>query len=103
MRDDFRVCLGCDLMPFFTQGFPEFFIIFDDPVMDNENFAGTIHMRMRINTVRRAMRCPAGMGYPKGTFREGLGRDQGLKILDLAMHFTDDPLRTARRNNPDAT
>ncbi len=59
MREHFRVRVGFEFVPRRKQFLFERVIIFDDAVVDDGDFAGTVEMRMGIFVRRDAMRGPA--------------------------------------------
>lgn len=46
---------------FFEQVFLQFHVVFNDPVVDDDEIAIFIRMRMGIDVRRAAVRCPAGV------------------------------------------
>jgi hypothetical protein len=61
VRDDFRIGLGDETVMVFLQPGFQFKIIFDDSIMDDNDLAGAVAVRMRIFFCRASMGCPTGM------------------------------------------
>src|ERR1700723_2364131 len=61
MRDDFRVRLGLKLVPFRDQLVLQFEIILDNSVVNYDDLASTVAVRMRVLFGGAAMRRPASM------------------------------------------
>jgi hypothetical protein len=61
MRDDFRVRLGLKLVPFRDQLMLQLEIILDNSVMNYDNLASPVAVRMRVLFSRAALRRPASM------------------------------------------
>ena len=59
MRDDFRVGLGSEPMPFGDQAALQCQIILDDAVVDNDDTSFAIPVRVRVFFRRTAMRRPS--------------------------------------------
>ena len=61
MRDDFRVSLGQKLVAFREELLFQLDIVLNDPVVNDDDFAGAVAVRMRVFFSRAAMRGPAGV------------------------------------------
>jgi len=59
MDDDFRVCVRGKLVAFGLELFPQRQKILHNAVLDDSNFAGAVHMRVRVLLVGLTMGCPA--------------------------------------------
>src|SRR5262249_26116456 len=59
MSDDLSIGLSGELVPFFNQLLFEREIVFDNPVLHNDDFAGSVAMRMSVFFRGTAMRRPA--------------------------------------------
>ena len=88
MRERLRVRLGLEPVAARLEAVAELAEVLDDPVVDDRDLAGAIDVRMRVEIVRAAVRCPArvgeahrGMGGPVGDRRRQVGELAGL-LLD---------------------
>ena len=88
VRHDFGVGLGRELVPGLLQLFAELGEVLDDPVVDHEDAAMAIRVRMRVDVGRPAMCRPARM--PDAEVPCGLDRlDLGDQVVDLRLRLGD--------------
>src|SRR6201999_33652 len=87
MRNHFRVGFCRKFVAFFNQLFLERQVIFNNAVMDDNDFAGAVAMRMRVFFRRAAVRGPARMPDSVGAFH-GLETDPLFQIAQLAFRAT---------------
>ena len=64
MNDHFSIGLCAETMSFFPELLFQLKIVFDNPVVDNNDGARAILMGMGILFRGTAVRCPASMSYP---------------------------------------
>ena len=87
MRDDFSVGFCTELMAFRSQATLELQIIFDDPIVNDNDPSLTVTMRMRILFGRPAVRRPACVAQTVAT-TEGLLAQKQLQVAQLALRAT---------------
>ena len=61
MSNDFRIRFRTEVVPFFKQAFLQFHVVFNDPVVNDDEIAIFIRMGMGIDVRRTAVRCPTGV------------------------------------------
>src|SRR5271165_5338520 len=83
VRDDLGVGFRRELVAFFDQLLFEREVVFDNAVVDNDDLAGAVAMRVRILFRGTAVRCPAGVADAIGAV-ERLVPDDFLEIAQLA-------------------
>src|SRR6267142_285004 len=71
MRNDFRVSFGDELVAFALELFFEFEIVFDDAVVDDDDLAAAIAMRMGVFFRGAAVRGPTCVTDAVGTVKRG--------------------------------
>ena len=64
VSDDFRIGFGDELVAFALELFLEFEIVFDDAVVNDDDFAAAVAMRVGIFFRGAAVRGPAGVADP---------------------------------------
>jgi hypothetical protein len=89
MDQHFAVGLGLEDAPLGFEALPEGRVVFDDAVVDHDEFPGAVVVRVRVDFGRRAVGRPAGVRYAdlgRGDLAVGpLGLDLFLELGDLAL------------------
>src|SRR5216683_3172360 len=85
MGHDFRVRFGGERVTFLLQLFLELEVVLDNAVVDDNDFAGAVAMRMGILLSRTAMRGPARMTDAVSAIKRRFGDD----FFELAQAFYD--------------
>src|SRR5271169_5861225 len=88
MSDDFRVRLGDELVALTMELLLQLEIIFDDSIVDDDNLAGAVTVRVRILFRGAAVRGPAGVADAVGAFN-GRFLNDFLEIAQLARGAAD--------------
>src|SRR5260370_5359699 len=88
MGHDFRVCFGGERVTFLLQLFLELEVVLDNAVVDDDDFAGAVAMRVGILLSRTAMRGPARMTDAVSAIKRRFG-DDFFEIAELAWGAAD--------------
>ncbi len=75
MRDDLGVSFSGELVAFLLQFFLQLEIVFDDSVMDDDDLAGAVAMRVGILLRGTAVGGPTRVADAVGAIQRGLGND----------------------------
>src|SRR6266704_4911480 len=88
MGHDFRVCFGGERVTFLLQLFLELEVVLDNAVVDDDDFAGAVAMRMGVLLSRTAMRGPARRTDAVSAIKRRFGDDL-FEIAELARGAAD--------------
>ena len=94
MGNDFSISLAFKRPPARDQAVPQRFEIFDDPVVDERDFARCVGMRVARR--RRAVRCPAGM-RDADIARRVIGFEFSNKVRKFALRAAANELAVINR------
>ena len=94
VRDDFGVCFGDEFVAFGDELVLQLEIIFDDAVVDDDDFAGAVAVRVRVFFGGAAVRGPAGVADAVDAV-ERSDADGFFEILQLAGGAADFELPSA--------
>src|SRR4029077_8098072 len=97
VRDDLGVGFGDKLVTFLLQLFLELEIVFDNSVVDDDDLAGAIAMRVGVFLGRPAMGGPARVADAVRAFQRGLG-DDFFEIAKFTRGAADFHLARLRHN-----
>ena len=96
VRHDLRVGFGDELVAFLLQLFFQLEVVLDDSVVDDDDLAGAVAMRMGIFFGGAAVRGPARVADAVGAFERRLG-DDFFEIAKLARSAADFQLAVSGR------
>ena len=82
--------------------FFELFEILDDAIMNDQDPARAIRMRMRVDFIRHAVGGPAGVRNANGTCRNRMRLEERLEVFDLAAGLVQDDFSVIVGDNADA-
>ena len=98
MRDDLGVGLGLEVVPLRLQLVLQLEVVLDDPVVDDDDAAGAVAVRVRVLFGGPAVRGPAGVADAVDAV-DRLGADRVLEVDQLARRAAQrDALRADERH-----